>query len=272
MERLQNIFDSFKLKSDLRFNAFEIESAVGNLERIQDEAYLEKSKWLGGNERFVCLAIDLDKSSKLSARKNPEAMAKLYEYFTQNIVEMLSLDSIGADYIDIKGDGVFGIYQEPKAIERAFIAGITFRTFFEKVIKERFSGIELTCKTALCADSLLVKKIGTRKYNNEVWAGRLVNNTYKLMKVSDKLKEGNSLHNQKSFLIASSNIYEYLDSKHYEHAVISCGCNTTDGRPTKLWETCDVTNEDDIVGNTAYYLESYWCDIHGDEYLNAILN
>lgn len=271
MERLQSIFDSFKLKSDRRFDAFEIESAVGNLERIQDEAYLEKSKWLGGDEKFVCLAIDLDKSSKLSARKDPVTMARLYEYFTQNIVELLSMDSISADYIDIKGDGVFGIYQGQKAIERAFVAGITFRTFFQKVIKKRFSGIELTCKTSLCIDELLVKKIGNRKYNNEVWAGRLVNNTYKLMKVSDKIKEGNSMHNQKSFLVVSSDIFEYLNLYHHDHAVVSCGC-TSDGLPAQLWNTFDVTTMDDIVGKTAYYLESYWCDTHGDEYLSHILN
>lgn len=273
METLQNILNDLKERSDRRFSSFEVESAVGNLERIQDEAYLEKSKWLGGEgENFVCLGIDLDASSKLSARKDPETMAKLYEYFTQNIVEILSLDSIKADYIDIKGDGVFGIYQEPNAIERAFVAGVTFRTVFDKVIKEKFPQVGLSCKSAMCVDSLLVKKIGNRKFNNEVWAGRLVNNTYKLMKVSDKAREEGKASEKDSLFIISSNIYEHLDVRHYNYAVMSCGCNTADGQPRLLWDKLDVSADEDIVGNTAYFLKSIWCDSHGDEYAENILS
>lgn len=272
MEKLQSIFDNFQRRSNLRFSAFEIESAVGNLEKIQDGAYLEKSKWLGGSsENFVCLAIDLDKSSKLSARKDPEAMARLYEYFTQNIVEMLSVDSLKADYIDIKGDGVFGIYQEPNAIERAFVAAVTFRTFFEKVIKGRFPRIQLTCKSSMCIDSLLVKKIGNRKYNNEVWAGRLVNNTYKLIGVSRKAKDTNLASETDSLFAISSDVYKYLDKNYHDYAVMSCGCHTQDKQPTMLWSSLDVSRDDDIVGNTAYFLKSIWCDNHGDEYIKNIL-
>ncbi|MFK5283474.1 hypothetical protein ACI3PL_28265, partial [Lacticaseibacillus paracasei] len=81
----------------------------------------------------------------------------------------------------------------------------TFRTFFENHIKPKFKSefnIDLNCKTAICKGKILVKRIGTRKYNNEVWAGRLVNNTYKLMKLSDKIKEEKDLK-QHSLLFIS---------------------------------------------------------------------
>lgn len=274
METLDTIFKDFKEKSDARFNAFSIEENIGDLSKIQDEAYLENSTWLGGDEEFVCLAIDLDKSSVLSAQKHAKTMAKLYEYFTENIVDMLNLEDIRADYIDIKGDGVFGIYQGDDAVKRAFVASITFRTFFEKHIRPKFKttfDIDLNCKSAICKDKILVKKIGTRKYNNEVWAGRLVNNTYKLMKLSDRIKEIDPSSKQ-SILVTSDSIYSYLNNHHYEYAVMSCGCKTLSDGPQELWREVDTTEDEDITGNKAYYLRQIWCDNCGDTYLSEIIN
>ncbi len=274
MSNLKEIFKEFKDKSVARFDAFLIDENVGDLSKIQDEAYLESSTWIGGDEQFVCLAIDLDKSSALSARKHVKTMAKLYEYFTENIVDMLCLDGISADYIDIKGAGVFGIYQGEGAIKRAFIAAITFRTFFENEIKPKFKSafeIDLNCKAAICKDKMLVKKIGTRKYNNEVWAGRLVNNTYKLMKLSDQIREKNPLSGA-SVLIISDEIYKYLDSNHRDHAIMSCGCQTIDGLARDLWSEINTTQEEEISGDKAYYMFNIWCKDCGDEYLAEILN
>jgi hypothetical protein len=274
MDKIEKIFKEFKDRSDVRFNAFFIDENVGDLNRIQDEAYLESSTWLGGDEEFVCLAIDLDKSSAHSAKRHPKTMARLYEYFTENIVDMLNLEAIRADYIDIKGDGVFGIYQGEDSIKRAFVASVTFRTFFENYIKPKFKSdfdLDLNCKTAICKDKILVKRIGTRKYNNEVWAGRLVNNTYKLMKLSDRIKEENPTSTQ-SVMIVSNEIYEHLLINHYDHAVMSCGCQTRDGMPKALWTEIDTTTEEDILGDNAHYLHHIWCVNCGDTYLSEILN
>lgn len=275
MENLSKIFSDFKEKSDARFNSFNIDESIGDLSKIQDEAYLENSTWLGGDEQFVCLAIDLDKSSILSARRNVKTMAKLYEYFTENIVDMLNIEEIKADYIDIKGDGVFGIYQGEDAIKRAFIASVTFRTFFTTHIKTKFKtafDIDLNCKAAIYKDKILVKRIGTRKYNNEVWAGRLVNNTYKLMKLSDRVKDENPLNKMHSVLVISEDIYYHLNENHYDHAIMSCGCRTSDGISVPLWTEIDTTKEEDIHGDKAYYMHHLWCDKCGDYYLSEILN
>lgn len=275
MEDLKTIFKEYKDRSDARFDAFTIDENIGDLSKIQDEAYLENSTWLGGDEQFVCLAIDLDKSSILSARRNVQTMAKLYEYFTENIVDMLNIEEIKADYIDIKGDGVFGIYQGYDAIKKAFVAAVTFRTFFSGEIKSKFKSefnIDLNCKAAICKDKILVKKIGTRKYNNEVWAGRLVNNTYKLMKLSDRINLENPLLRISPILVVSENIYSHLENNHYDYAVMSCGCRTDDGIPAPLWKEVDTTEEEDIYGNKAYYMHHIWCDNCGDNYLSEILN
>ena len=274
MDSLAKLMKTFKEQSDARFDSFEIESIVNDLSKIQDDAYLEKSKWLGGDEKFVCLGIDLDKSSALSARKHAVTMAKLYEYFTQNIVDILNIDSIRADYIDIKGDGVFGIYQGEKSIERAFVAAVTFRTFFEKVIKPKFKSnlsVDLRCKSAICKDKILVKQIGTRKFNNEVWAGKLVNNTYKIMSISRKIKEKFKNRENDSLLIVSGEVKTYLSDQHKKYAIFSCGCKSPDLKPRSLWYAFDVSGDDEVFGDKVFYLPSIWCDVHGDEYLSRIL-
>jgi hypothetical protein len=186
---------------------------------------------------------------------------------------MLNTEEIKADYIDIKGDGVFGIYQGDEGIKKAFIASVTFRTFFENYIKPKFKSefdIDLNCKAAICRDKILVKRIGTRKHSNEVWAGRLVNNTYKLMKLSDRIREGNPSISA-SILVVSDEIYSYLETHHYDHAVMSCGCGA-DGTPTKLWSQIDTTEEEEILGNKAHYMYHIWCSNCGNEYLLEILN
>jgi hypothetical protein len=82
MVNLIEIFNEFKTRSDKRFDEFWIED-IWDISEIQDDAYLETSTRLWWDEEFVCLSIDLDWSSKLSAKKEVETMAKLYEYFTK---------------------------------------------------------------------------------------------------------------------------------------------------------------------------------------------
>ncbi len=274
MDKIEDILKDFKARSDARFDAFSIDENIGDLDKIQDEAYLENSTWLGGDEKFVCLAIDLDKSSALSAKRHVKTMAKLYEYFTENIVDMLNLEEIRADYIDIKGDGVFGIYQGEDAVKRALVAAVTFRTFFQNEIKPKFKSafdIDLNCKAVICQDKILVKKIGTRKYNNEVWAGRLVNNTYKLMKLSEKIREMNPFVAH-PVLIVSEEIFSILETNHYDHAVMSCGCQTEDGMPQHLWKEIDTATEEEISGDKAHYMHHIWCTNCGNRYLSEIMN
>lgn len=277
---LISIFNDLETKSDKRFDEFWIED-IWDLNKIQNDAYLETSTWLWWDEEFVCLAIDLDGSSRLSARKNVETMAKLYEYFTKNIVDILNIDDFSADYVDIKWDWAFWIYQWDDAIERAFTAAVTFKTFFEDVIRPKFLkeySINLCCKLAMSKSKILVKKIWTRKYKNEVWAGKVVNNTYKIMSKQKKIKEKlikenpekEETINSYSLLILSKKIYDYLVEFYNDYAILSCWCPTW--TKNNLWNSFETMQEDEIVDNMIYYNSSKWCESHGSEYLENILN
>jgi hypothetical protein len=160
MSDIQSYIDELKKKSEERFDQFKIEE-INGIQEIEDEAYLEKPTWLGGDKQFVCLFIDLDDSSKHSFKKHPKTMAKIYDYFTQNIVDVLNHPIFGADYIDIKGDGAFGIFEGEKASYKALYCAITFKTLFEQTISPKFSteGELLSCKFGIHKDIILVRKL-----------------------------------------------------------------------------------------------------------------
>lgn len=267
-----------KAESDKRFNDFKIEE-IDSIAKIRDEAYLEKPTWLGGDTEFVCLFVDLDDSSKMSFKKHPKTMAKIYDYFTQNLIDVMSQDAMRAAYIDIKGDGAFGIYEGPNAVFKALAAAITFKTLFELYIGPKFStdGTVLNCKLAIHKDKILVRKIGRRGSNhNEVWAGRVVNNAAKLaslQKIVRQQVEKWAFFQTIPLLIVSQKVYEILLQKS-DYAVMCCPHNkdgsNADARVC-AWEAFDTSTNEEVHGDTAYYTASRWCTHCVDEYLPKIL-
>ena len=226
---------------------------------------------------FVCLYIDLDNSSGLSFEHHPKVMAKIYDYFTQNIVDIITGEPFDAAYIDIKGDGVFGIFEGEKAAIRAFNAGLTFKTFFEKHIRPKFQkdGELFNCKLAISKDKILVKKIGLRGNNNEVWAGRVVNNAAKLASLTKSIYANNknidpSVH---SLLVISGKVHDELIG---QAPILQNHCghdprgNTAPKTPA--WVSVDCSMDSSVYDNVAWYAQSIWCDICGDKYFSEVLN
>jgi len=269
MSNIQNYVNDLKNKSEQRFNEFKIEE-IENLGQILDKAYLEKPTWLGGDKEFVCLFIDLDKSSKESFKRHPKTMAKIYDYFTQNIVDVLNHPIIGADYIDIKGDGAFGIFEGEKSSFKALYCAITFKTMFEQSIRNKFSTDteKLSCKFGIHKDKILVRRIGKRGIGNynEVWAGRLVNNASKLAGQSKNIppEENTSLP-----ILISEQAYADFE-KNKEYGFYYC-CNggvpmTDKVEMFKLFEDFS----DETLGDKFYYTRVLWCEKCADNYIDLI--
>lgn len=266
--KIRDFIKELEEKAEERFEKFKIEE-INSISHIREEAYLEKPTWVRGDSKFVCLFIDLNNSSKMSFKKNPETMAKIYDYFTQNIVDVFNNEDFCADYIDVKGDGAFAIFEGDFASYKAFYAAITFKELFDLKISSKFEddeGNKLSCKIGIHKDKILVKKIGKRGDHNEVWAGRLVNNAAKL---SGKYKEVETVS---SPIILSEEVY--LDFKDKpEFGLYRCHREseeiTHEEIPTfKLVEDL----EDETFGNKFYYTEVRWCNYCADEYINRLKN
>ena len=273
MKKIKDIYTEFKSESDKRLSDFKIEE-IDTLQSISDDAYLERPIWLGGDSKFVCIFIDLNKSSEISNIKQKSTVAKIYDYFTQNAVDILSIDGIKSDYIDIKGDGVFGLYEGTDAVFRAFVAGVTFKGFFQKHISEKFKtdyDVKLNCKLAMETDKILVRKIGRRKFYNEVWAGKLINNVYKIASLDKKIRENNK-KDEHNYLIIPENIYDKLKSKE-SYTLLSCGHSNGvyTGEKVNLWEHFIDDSADAVYKEKVFYLAAQWCDECGDDYIKNIL-
>ncbi len=267
---IKDFITELKEKAEKRFDEFQI-TEIDTISSIKEDAYLEKPTWVGGDTKYVCLFIDLNKSSKISFKKHPATMAKIYDYFTQTLVDVFNHDSFCADYVDIKGDGAFAIYEEEHASYKAFYAAITFRKIFEEKIKTKFKDDEdknLSCKIGIHKDKLLVKKIGKRSDYNEVWAGRLVNNASKLAKEYQESPE--KFNGVESPIIISEEIYKDF-VVHPEFGLYNCHDGETDVLDQKNPVFTEVTDfSDDTLGDKFYYTQVGWCKYCADDYISKV--
>jgi class 3 adenylate cyclase len=267
---INDFIKDLKEKAQKRFDEFQIEE-VNTISSIKDDAYLEKPTWVGGDNKFVCLFIDLDKSSKISFKKHAMTMAKIYDYFTQTLVDVFSHEVFGADYIDVKGDGAFAIYEGKHAPYKAFYAAITFRKIFEENIKSKFTDDadqNLSCKIGIHKDKILVKKIGKRGDYNEVWAGKLVNNAAKLSKEYEK--NPSRFSGVTSPIIISSEVYQDFVSNP-EFGLYNCHNGEISIIKQEKPVFTEITDfSDDTLGDKFYYTQVGWCTYCADEYISQI--
>ena len=264
-----DLMNILKEKADYRFDNFEKIPEWNNLvENVDTESYIQKPIWIWGEKEYVILFIDLIDSSHLSAEKFKWTVAKIYDYFTQSIIDCVD-ETEKYSYIDIKWDGVFMIYEWEWAIENAFIDAINYRTFFSKYVRNKFSEywVMLECKSSIYKDSLLVRKIWNRKFRNEVWAWKLVNTAAKLINYPQNCHPKYPRSPEKSsYLVLPKKIYDYLKSNHYDSAILSC-CNWK----VNLWNQHQIEHWQLSYLESYYVLEAIWCDLHWDNTISKIL-
>lgn len=218
----------------------------------------DKTRWFRIRS-IICIYVDMLGSTQFSASTNESATAGAYQLFTGTAVAIF--DSFEASYIDVKGDGVFALFNGNQAY-RALASAVTFKTFSKEEFVPKIkgaTGITVGCHIGLDKKLVLVRKLGLKRYaersdrQNEVWAGKPVNMAAKL---AARTVDGE--------LLVSDRFYESIPN---EHARYSCGCNSGQTGQTKtlLWSPVDLTGDSKFDFRTAYCLKSQWCSIHGSE-------
>jgi len=224
----------------------------------------DKTRWFR-IRNIICVYVDMLGSTQLSASTNEGTTAGAYQLFTGTAVAIF--DSFEASYIDVKGDGVFGLFNGDQAY-RALAAAVTFKTFskeeFVPKIKQA-TGLTVGCHIGIDKKLVLVRKLGLKRHaertdrQNEVWAGKPVNMAAKL---AAKTVDGE--------LLVSDRFYESIVD---ERARYSCGCKSPTGQTkTLLWSPVDLMNNSKFDFKTAYCLTSQWCSMHGSEYCEKLLS
>jgi class 3 adenylate cyclase len=222
------------------------------------ELYVDARKW-HRIKNVVAVSADLKNSTSLSFGKYVNTSARLYEASTGSAVRIFS--RFDPEFIDIQGDGLFGLFHGELAFERAFCAAVTLKTFsersLERMIDEVFSDTfpDTGFKIGMASGTLAVKKVGVRGTNEPVWAGKPVNWAAKCAQKADRHQ-----------LIVTSAVWDKLSKNDY--IAYSCGC--PDGTPKQLWKEIEVEKLD--KHGLCRLLLSNWCETHGDEFCQAILN
>ena len=208
----------------------------------------------------VAVVCDLKGSTHLGTGKHDKSTARIYKASVEGAVRIFH--EFDANFIDIQGDGGFGLFWGDKAYERALCAGVTIKTFSEDLVtrlEKRWPGApETGYKVGIHAARTLVKRIGTRRVVSEqeaVWAGRPVNYAAKCAQAAERHQ-----------MIVTQRVWEKF--KNNDFIAFSCDCN--DGPSANLWAdtTVDRLPEND---QAAVVLNSGWCQKCGPSFCDAIM-
>lgn len=214
----------------------------------------------------VAVFIDLQASTKLSVGKHPASTAAIYRAAMKNAVKILH--DFAADFIQVQGDGVFGLFWGERPVERGLCAGITAKTFSRDSLEPRLEARwpdapETGFKVGIAQGSVLVKKVGTPRNPNEqepIWAGKPVNYAAKAAQQADRGE-----------LIVTGGVWLAIEGNDY--LTVSCGHGTDENDDLSvLWTDVEIEklthDSDDAAGRL---LKACWCDECGPAYVKAIL-
>lgn len=234
---------------------------------IPEPLPLEIQKWVEIPNIAVAF-VDLVGSSKIDFRSHKATSATIYELFTGTLVDTMWL--MGADYIDVKGDGVFAIFTGQAACAKAFLATVSFRTacelYIKPLVKTRTNNaVNIMSRSGISFGDTIVKRIGRRGSNNEVWAYRTVNETAKLSSLAEPGR-----------LVIGADAFNILSKS--DAITYTCGCetNTTDddiprGAKSYVWNQLDSSRLGNSGIKEAYELRCLrWCKNHGAQYFKII--
>lgn len=223
------------------------------------------TRWYQVND-VICVFVDMKNSTILSASKHARSTASVYKLFTETAVRILDL--FGPAYIDVRGDGVFALFDHDQPYT-AIAAAVSFKTFatkhFREKVKDLKLDIEIDAHIGIDQGTILVRKLGMSPVKgrddrqNEVWAGKPVNMASKLASIGDL-----------GDLLVSD---RYFNNIQHELVTHSCDCSIEQGEERgKLWSEYSVADDPKFNFDMAYRLGSQWCSIHGQEWCERIMS
>lgn len=254
--------DRFIRVIDEQIDIYNDGRSIQVVNRIPDTTKIPIKHWLKIPD-VICVFVDMKNSTRLSATTQDKNTAGAYQLFTGTAVRLFA--AFESPYIDLKGDGVFALFDKNQPF-RALSAAVTFKTFakekFVPIIKEK-TRVDVGSHIGIDQKTVLVQKLGFKRYRgrsdrqNEVWAGKPVNMAAKLASLSNENE-----------LIVSERFYKNIQN---DLATKSCGCGNADGAKQDLWKELDLSNDQKFDFDVAYLLVSNWCPAHGNEYCEKIL-
>ena len=248
---------------------------VVNQEDVPETGPANRGLWLRV-PNVTAVFADLKGSTALNSSVSPEVAAIAYTYFNRAMTVILERFSAG--YVEIQGDGIFGLFAGKRSMFHAAACAITMRSQVEEIVAVRFkrdASVQWDLKVGVGVDmgTLIVRQLGLRGTKlNEVWAGRPVNVAAKLssaagpnqVAVSDRMFAG----------------YERAARIRRRALIWSCGCGRRNrgeglgavaGKTSNLWERQAAPKNMGLDFESVYTRKPGWCEQHGAEFCEAVL-
>ena len=237
----------------------QIERAI----EVPPEGPVHRGVWLQIRGVTVVFA-DLKNSTGLNADNDASTAAYAYTYFIRAMTVIL--EGFDAKYIDIQGDGIFGLFSGSDSEFVATAAAITMRTSVERDLAERFNrsttaNWNLTAGIGIDRGTLLVRRLGLRgAKQNEVWAGKTVNTAAKLSSVA----------NSNQIVVSDRVFNSYQNASQLRRQVLLEPCSCNRGRRNQ-WTGGPVRRNLGLDFTNAYRFSSAWCDPHGSQRCETLI-
>lgn len=237
------------------------EVVEGNTDLDVSKLPIGVRKWTRMSD-IVAVVADLKSSTSLGIGKRAPSTAAIYEAATGGAVKVFA--SFDADFVQIQGDGAFALFWGEKRYERALCAGITVKTMsldLTKRLENKWpQAPETGFKVGISSGRVLVKRVGTPRNPSQqepVWAGSPVNYATKAAQWAGRHE-----------LVVTGSVWDRIEK--IDYLTFSCDCSEPTG---SIWSdtTIDKLPEDDPE-RAGRLLTSAWCDTHGEEYCNAVLD
>ena len=140
---------------------------------VPDTGPVRGGVWLQIPEA-TAVFVDLKGSTGLNARFGPEAAAHAYNYFNRAMAVILN--GFQARYVDVQGDGLFGLFSGKGSRFLAAACAITMKTQVETLIAGRFrrdvsADWELRAGIGVDRGKLLVRQLGLRCPASTIFTG-----------------------------------------------------------------------------------------------------
>ena len=219
---------------------------------------------------------DLKSSTELSASHSRKETALAYTYFIRAMAVVL--EGFDAKYVDIQGDGIFGLFSGKNSTFLAAACAITMRTQVEKEVASRYgqdtsTDWKLAAGVGIDHGTLLVRRLGLRgAKQNEVWAGKAVNMAAKLSSLAEP--------NQVAVSDRVFNQYGRASRLRQRALIWSCGCDgdargggldVAMGETACLWDKKPASKRLGLDFQHYHGLCSAWCVRHGSEFCETIV-
>ncbi|WP_314147068.1 hypothetical protein [uncultured Leifsonia sp.] len=215
---------------------------------------------------IVAVSFDLKSSTNLEKGRSPQGTASIYDAGIGGVVR--TLNDFGAEFVDIQGDGGFGLFWGRNAYTKAICAAVTIRSFsanFQQQIQDKWENLPSTgFKVGISSGPVMVKLVGLERHldmQEPVWVGRPVN-------YATKAAQQTAPDN----IVITGSVWDQIADNDY--LAFSCGCGggaVKSAVPGLLWTGREI---DKIPDGQKYGLElgSTWCAHHGEEFCNLILS